>query len=155
MIEQQLKMKQGSGPMTMPSANGNAQSMAMAAAQQPAQVAAGQPDYSKQWAEYYRSIGKNDEAEAIESQIKTKVSNCRANGSIRMRRLCKNHYHLPVRLFLFIPNSAWFGTITIGWSKCERIQCCAKLSGRPATDAKQLQSVCSVLCWSNSGRWSR
>lgn len=73
MIEQQLKMKQGSGPMTMPSANGNAQSMAAAAAQQQAQVAGSQPDYSKQWAEYYRSIGKNDEAEAIESQIKTKV----------------------------------------------------------------------------------
>lgn len=74
MIEQQLKMKQGSGPMTMPAANGNAQSMAMAGAQQPAPVAgSNQPDYSKQWAEYYRSIGKNDEAEAIESQIKPKV----------------------------------------------------------------------------------
>lgn len=55
------------------SANGNAQSMAVAAAQQQVQVAGNQPDYSKQWAEYYRSIGKNDEAEAIESQIKTKV----------------------------------------------------------------------------------
>lgn len=48
--------------------------MAVAAAQQQAQVASGQPDYSKQWAEYYRSIGKNDEAEAIENQIKAKVS---------------------------------------------------------------------------------
>lgn len=49
--------------------------MAVSAAQQQSQSAAvpGQPDYSKQWAEYYRSIGKNDEAEAIESQIKTKV----------------------------------------------------------------------------------
>lgn len=37
--------------------------------------AGGQADYSKQWAEYYRSIGKNEEAEAIENQIKaTKVS---------------------------------------------------------------------------------
>lgn len=37
-------------------------------------AAGGQPDYSKQWAEYYRSIGKIDEAEAIENQIKaTKV----------------------------------------------------------------------------------
>lgn len=26
-------------------------------------------DYSAQWAEYYRSIGKNEEAEAIEKQI--------------------------------------------------------------------------------------
>lgn len=54
-------------------ANGNAQSMAVATAQQQAQVASGQQDYSKQWAEYYRSIGKMDEAEAIENQIKTKV----------------------------------------------------------------------------------
>lgn len=36
---------------------------------------AGQTDYSKQWAEYYRSIGKNEEAEAIESQIKTNKVN--------------------------------------------------------------------------------
>lgn len=47
--------------------------MAVATAQQQAQVAGGQQDYSKQWAEYYRSIGKIDEAEAIENQIKTKV----------------------------------------------------------------------------------
>lgn len=48
--------------------------MAVAVAQQQAQVASGQPDYSKQWAEYYRSIGKIEEAEAIENQIKSKVS---------------------------------------------------------------------------------
>lgn len=59
-------------------ANGNAQSMAVAAAQQQAQVASNQPDYSKQWAEYYRSIGKIDEAEAIENQIKVKVMHCRS-----------------------------------------------------------------------------
>lgn len=36
--------------------------------------AAGTADYSKQWAEYYRSMGKIEEAEAIENQIKaTKV----------------------------------------------------------------------------------
>ena len=34
----------------------------------------GQPDYSLQWAEYYRSIGKIKEAEAIEVQMKGKVS---------------------------------------------------------------------------------
>lgn len=32
-------------------------------------------DYSAQWAEYYRSMGKIKEAEAIESQMKTKVRN--------------------------------------------------------------------------------
>lgn len=96
MIEQQLKMKQNTGQMPMAPgkikweqirqkclllillfiqlANGNPQSMAVAAAQQQAQVGGGQPDYSKQWAEYYRSIGKIDEAEAIENQIKTKVN---------------------------------------------------------------------------------
>lgn len=30
----------------------------------------GQADYSVQWAEYYRSIGKIKEAEAIEAQMK-------------------------------------------------------------------------------------
>lgn len=35
----------------------------------------GQADYSAQWAEYYRSIGKIKEAEAIEAQMKAgKVS---------------------------------------------------------------------------------
>lgn len=77
MIEQQLKMKQTTGQaVPMPSANGNAQMVVPSAAQQQQQqaqnpaAAAGQNDYSKQWAEYYRSIGKIEEAEAIESQIK-------------------------------------------------------------------------------------
>lgn len=48
--------------------------MAVASPQQQAQVASSQPDYSKQWAEYYRSIGKMDEADAIEKQIQTKVN---------------------------------------------------------------------------------
>lgn len=33
----------------------------------------GQPDYSAQWAHYYRSLGKIKEAEAIEAQMKAKV----------------------------------------------------------------------------------
>ena len=39
----------------------------------PAQNGAGGADYSAQWAEYYRSIGKLKEAEAIEAQMKNKV----------------------------------------------------------------------------------
>ena len=37
------------------------------------QNGAGGADYSAQWAEYYRSIGKVKEAEAIEQQMKQKV----------------------------------------------------------------------------------
>lgn len=40
------------------------------AQQQSAAQNGGQADYSAQWAEYYRSIGKMKEAEAIEAQMK-------------------------------------------------------------------------------------
>lgn len=44
---------------------------------QPGQVqinpSTGQPDYSAQWAEYYRSLGMHREAEAIEQQAKQQV----------------------------------------------------------------------------------
>lgn len=43
-----------------PSSNGAAQ---------PAAAAANQTDYSAEWAEYYRRLGKTEEAEAIEKQI--------------------------------------------------------------------------------------
>ena len=36
---------------------------------------AGGTDYSAQWAQYYRSIGKATEAEAIEQQMTQKVIN--------------------------------------------------------------------------------
>ena len=36
----------------------------------------GGADYSAQWAEYYRSVGKVKEAEAIESQMRQKVRWC-------------------------------------------------------------------------------
>lgn len=36
---------------------------------------AGGPDYSAQWAQYYRQLGQLKEAEAIEAQMKAKVFN--------------------------------------------------------------------------------
>merc|ERR1719412_2493612 len=51
----------------VPQANGAASNGAPAAA-------AGGADYSAQWAEYYRSVGKIKEAEAIEAQIKQKAA---------------------------------------------------------------------------------
>ncbi|XP_017839375.1 far upstream element-binding protein 2 isoform X2 [Drosophila busckii] len=62
MIEQQMKAKQAAG------ASGQA-------AQQPQQQQAqqaGAADFSAQWAEYYRSVGKVEEAEAIEKSLKNK-----------------------------------------------------------------------------------
>ena len=52
-----------------------------AARQQP--VAQQQPpasDYSAQWAEYYRSIGKVKEAEAIEQQMRAKGGSVPPSG---------------------------------------------------------------------------
>ena len=70
-IEAQMR-GQRSGPSVAPAA-------------QPAAAPAGVPgsngaqnggsaDYSAQWADYYRSIGKVKEAEAIEAQMKQKVN---------------------------------------------------------------------------------
>lgn len=36
---------------------------------------AGTPDYSAQWIEYYRSMGKNKEADMVEQQVKARVYN--------------------------------------------------------------------------------
>lgn len=85
MIEQQLKAKQlgqptpAVVPATPGAANGTA--MQQQAGQQVQAAAGGQPDYSKQWAEYYRNIGKIEEAEAIENQMKaSKTAQMGANA---------------------------------------------------------------------------
>jgi far upstream element-binding protein len=61
------------GQGQMPVAGGQ-QSMNASPQQQGQGDQSGAPDYSAQWAQYYRSIGKVKEAEAIEAQMKSKVS---------------------------------------------------------------------------------
>jgi len=68
MIEQQ----QG-GATTAPPVSAGGGGVPNAGAGAPQGGGAPAPDYSAQWAEYYRSIGKTKEAEAIESQIRAKA----------------------------------------------------------------------------------
>ncbi|XP_039298560.1 far upstream element-binding protein 3 [Nilaparvata lugens] len=74
LIEQQAKASKGMTAVAVAGGQGAPQqqpSQPAPAAAQPAQN--GQPDYSAQWAEYYRSTGKIKEAEFIEQQMKTKA----------------------------------------------------------------------------------
>ena len=63
---------QGGGPSAAPAAQPAAPAAAPGGGGG-SQNGAGGADYSAQWAEYYRSIGKVKEAEAIEAQMKQKV----------------------------------------------------------------------------------
>lgn len=68
MIEQQLKAKQAS--QMPPNGSTLTHNQAMVGAQMQVAGQTNQTtDYSAQWAEYYRSIGKIEEAEAIEKQM--------------------------------------------------------------------------------------
>lgn len=71
MIEQQMKAKMansGAGPSQQQAQQQQSQS------QQQQQGGSSGADYSAQWAEYYRSVGKIEEAEAIEKTLKNKAS---------------------------------------------------------------------------------
>ncbi|KAK4884682.1 hypothetical protein RN001_000953 [Aquatica leii] len=72
-IEQQAKTKGVAPAATQPSTTPTVPA-ATAAVPNPVNAASNgsQPDYSAQWADYYRSLGKHKEAEAIESQMKAK-----------------------------------------------------------------------------------
>ncbi|KAK9883998.1 hypothetical protein WA026_004933 [Henosepilachna vigintioctopunctata] len=74
MIEQQAKNKATGQPGAIGSTPTVSSVPAAVPAAAPAAAAAnGQLDYSAQWADYYRSLGKLKEAEAIEAQMKNKV----------------------------------------------------------------------------------
>lgn len=71
MIEQQMKAKlanSGAGPSQQQAQQQQSQP------QQQQQSGGSGADYSAQWAEYYRSVGKIEEAEAIEKTLKNKAS---------------------------------------------------------------------------------
>nr|CAI5831447.1 unnamed protein product [Callosobruchus analis] len=76
MIEQQAKAKAAGGGSATNGAVGAASAGPAAGAAGPGATSAaaggGQADYSAQWAEYYRTMGKIKEAEAIEAQMKNK-----------------------------------------------------------------------------------
>merc|ERR1719300_677676 len=75
MIEQQ----QG-GATTAPPVSAGGGGVPNAGAGAPQGGGAPAPDYSAQWAEYYRSIGKTKEAEQIEAQIRAKGAGAPAPG---------------------------------------------------------------------------
>ncbi|CAH1979711.1 unnamed protein product [Acanthoscelides obtectus] len=87
MIEQQAKAKAaGGGGGATNGAVGAASGAPAPGAAGPgapggAAAGGGQADYSAQWAEYYRSMGKVKEAEAIEAQMKNKGGSQAAGGT--------------------------------------------------------------------------
>lgn len=65
---------QGMNSLSQNPTMGNQQQPSIASNPQGQGGEGGQADYSAQWAQYYRSLGKVKEAEAIEAQMKLKVS---------------------------------------------------------------------------------
>lgn len=51
-------------------------------------VVGGQPDYSAQWADYYRSMGMHREAEAIEQQAKNMKMGGPAGPNAAPQQVC-------------------------------------------------------------------
>lgn len=87
----------------------------------------GQPDYSQQWIEYYRSMGMTREAEAIEAQVKAKQSTGgQVSGKFRSHHRPSEVEH---RHSLFDRSCSsggqWRGSRSARCSKCfhTRLQC--------------------------------
>ncbi|ERL88331.1 hypothetical protein D910_05718, partial [Dendroctonus ponderosae] len=79
-IEQQAKAKAAGAAVPGAPAAPQPGAVTAPAGAQASAGAGGQPDYSTQWAEYYRSMGKVKEAEAIEAQMKNKVAGAGASA---------------------------------------------------------------------------
>ncbi|XP_003425215.1 far upstream element-binding protein 3 isoform X2 [Nasonia vitripennis] len=63
--------------------------------QQNSQQNGSQADYSAQWAEYYRSIGKIKEAEAIEAQMKSGKSSSGGGGGMPNSQMSQQQQQMP------------------------------------------------------------
>ncbi|XP_056647054.1 far upstream element-binding protein 1 isoform X3 [Diorhabda carinulata] len=81
MIEQAKAKAGGAAAPGMPQGGQIAQGAAPATQAVPPSSGA-QADFSAQWAEYYRSIGKIEEAKAIEAQMKTKTGTTAPNSGV-------------------------------------------------------------------------
>ena len=85
--------------------------------QAPAAAAApGAPDYSAQWAEYYRSMGKTKEAEQIEAQIRAKNGGGAPAQPQAYGGQQQQQYYPPQQVSYLLPDRAFVTKFLLsGW----------------------------------------